>query len=58
MCVLFFKINVIMVLKALAFNIHLSHSFDSSALYPFLERKKKGKVNYCHPRDGTGKIGV
>lgn len=33
-----------MVSSALAFNIHLRHPFDSSGLYPFPERKGKGRL--------------
>lgn len=33
-----------MVSSALAFNIHLSHPFDSSGVYPFRERKGKGRL--------------
>lgn len=33
-----------MVSKALAFNMHLSHPFDSSGGSPFLERKGKGRL--------------
>jgi len=33
-----------MVSSALAFNIHLSHPFDSSGLCPFPERKGKGRL--------------
>lgn len=47
----------IMVSSALAFNIHLSHPFDSSGLCPFPERKGKGRLNHRHPRDGGGKAG-
>lgn len=47
----------IMVHKALAFNIHLCYPFDSSGLYPFLERKGKGRLFIVTPQiveEGVG----